>query len=108
VEYRTVQQWVAWYRAGGVAEVRGHRRAGKGQVPRLTAEQRAQVVAHPATGACSTVHDVIDWVQEQFGVSYTPSGMDTLLARHRVHPKVPRPIKPKTSPEVQATWKGGA
>jgi transposase len=33
VEYRTVQQWVAWYRAGGVAEVRGHRRAGKGRYP---------------------------------------------------------------------------
>lgn len=108
VEYRTVQQWVAWYRAGGVAEVRAHRRAGKGQVPRLTAEQQAQVVAHTATGACFTVQDVITWVQDQFGVTYRPTGMYTLLARHRVRPKVPRPINPKTSAEAQATWKGGA
>jgi transposase len=108
VTYRTVQQWLAWYRAGGVAAVRAHRKAGRGRVARLTAAQQAQVVAHTATGACFTVQDVIAWVAAQFGVTYSPTGMYTLLARHQVRPKVPRPINPKTSPAAQETWKRGA
>jgi transposase len=108
VAYRTVQQWLAWYRAGGVAEVRTDRKAGRGQLPRLSPAQQAQVVAHTAAGECFTVQDTVDWVREQFGVVYTRKGMYTLLARHHCHPKVPRPINPKTTPEAQEGWKKGA
>src|SRR3954470_23304478 len=35
VEERTVQRWLAWYRAGGLAEVEGRHAQGKGAAPFL-------------------------------------------------------------------------
>jgi hypothetical protein len=46
--YRSVQRWVAWYREGGVPEVRGHWMGGIGQPSFLTAAAQvgiADVVA---------------------------------------------------------------
>lgn len=107
VAYRTVQQWLAWYRTGGVMAVRRHRKGGRGQRARLSAEQQAQLLAHIATGACYTAQDAISWLAVQFGVTYTVSGMYDLLRRQGVRPKVPRPFNPKSSPERQAAWKKG-
>src|ERR671914_819848 len=42
VHYVTLQQWVAWYRQGGIGEVRAHRKAGPGQPAWLTPEQQEQ------------------------------------------------------------------
>jgi transposase len=108
VNYRTVQDWLAWYRRGGLAQVRRHRRAGKGRAAYLSAEQQAQLVAEAATGHFFTVVDAVRWVAETFGVAYTPKGMHRLLTRLGCRKKVPRPINPKTSPEAQAAWKTGA
>ena len=108
VHERTVQEWVGWYRTGGIAAVRAPRRAGKGRAARLTPEQQAQLVAHAATGGFFTVADVLDWVANTFGVDYTASGMYTLLARLGCRKKVPRPMNPKTSAEAQLAWKKGA
>jgi hypothetical protein len=33
--YRSVQRWVAWYRAGGLPEVMGHKMGGQGRRPLL-------------------------------------------------------------------------
>lgn len=97
-----------WYRAGGRAAVRGHRRAGKGRAAYLSAEQQAPLVRHAASGAVYTAQDAVEWVEAQFGVRYTRDGIYGLLRRLKVRPKVPRPINPKTSPAVQAAWKRGA
>jgi|SRR5215207_1365033 len=107
VAYRTVQQWLAWYRTRGVTEVRRHRKGGRGQRARLSAAQQGQLLAHIATGACYTAQDAISWLRAQFGVTYTLSGMYDLLRRQGVRPKVPRPLNPKSSPEAQAAWKKG-
>jgi hypothetical protein len=40
VHYTSVQQWVAWYRQGGMAEVRSHRKMGQGQPPGLPQPSR--------------------------------------------------------------------
>src|ERR671936_1686967 len=41
VHYRTVQQWVTWYRVGGLPEVRRHHTGGRQGAPsHLTAAQR--------------------------------------------------------------------
>lgn len=104
---RTVQQWVSWYRDGGLEVVRGHRRAGRGRPGWLSAEQQAALVAQAATGAFTTARDAVTWVAEQFGVHYRVGGMYRLLARLTIHPKVPRPMNPKTSAEAQAAWKKG-
>ena len=53
---RTVERWLGWYRAGGLAEVRrrvpGH--GATGAPGRLTAEQRAALLARTAEGAFRT------------------------------------------------------
>lgn len=108
VHERTVQQWLTWYRVGGLAAVRGHRRAGPGRAAYLSADQQAALLAQAATGSFYTAHDAMRWVVDQFGVHYTVKGMYRLLARLKTHPKVPRPQNPKTSPEAQAAWKRGA
>lgn len=108
VHERTVQQWLGWYRRGGIPAVRAPRRAGKGRVAKLTPAQQAQLVAQAATGCFFTVTDALRWVADTFGVRYTASGMYTLLDRLGCAKKVPRPMNPKTSPEAQAAWKRGA
>jgi transposase len=105
---RTVQQWLAWYRQDGLAGIRAHRRQGPGKAAWLSPEQQAALVAEAATGVFYTAHDAVAWVQEQFGVTYRLKGMYRLLARLKVHPKVPRPFNPNASPTQQAAWKGGA
>lgn len=107
VHERTVQEWVGWYRRGGLAAVRAPRRAGKGRAAKLTPEQQAQLLAEAATGSFFTVADALNWAAEAFGVSYTSSGMYTLLSRLGCAKKVPRPMNPKTSPEAQAAWEKG-
>jgi transposase len=108
VHYRTVQRWVGWYRAGGLAEVRRHHGGGRGKPPYLTAEQAAAVKAEAATGAFRTAAEVRQWVEEQFGVSYTGKGIYSLLERLTCRPKVPRPIHTKTDQAAQEAWKKGA
>jgi transposase len=108
VNYRTVQDWLGWYRQGGLPEVRGHRRAGKGRAAYLTRDQQGQLIAEAATGHFFTIADAVAWVVTTFGVTYTAKGMHRLLTRLGCRKKVPRPMNPKTSPEAQAAWKGGA
>jgi transposase len=108
VHERSVQQWVAWYRAGGVDAVAAHRKAGKGTRARLTAEQQAALVAEAATGRFRTAAEAVAWVRERFDAVYTVSGMHQLLRRLRCRPKVPRPLAEKADPAAQAAWQGGA
>jgi transposase len=105
VHERTVQRWVGWYREGGVAAVRAHRQAGRGQPAFLTAEQQAQLWAAAAAGAFRTAAEAQQWVERQFGVHYRPGGIYALLGRLRIHPKVPRPVNPKADQAAQAAWK---
>lgn len=107
VHERSVQRWVGWYRAGGIAAVRAHRQAGTGQPSSLTAPQQAQVWEQAARGAFRTAAEAQRWVAEQFGVHYQPGGMYALLGRLRIHPKVPRPVNPKADQAAQAAWKKG-
>lgn len=107
VHERSVQHWVAWYRAGGIGGVAAHRKAGKGTRARLTPAQQAAVVAEAATGCFRTAAEVVTWVEAQFGAVYTISGMHQLLRRLRCTPKVPRPLAEKADPVAQEAWKKG-
>jgi transposase len=107
VHERSVQQWVAWYRAGGRAAVLAPRRQGKGKAPLLTPNQQAQLRTHTATGAIHTAAQARQWVAETFGVTYTEGGMYALLGRLAIHPKVPRPVNPKADLQEQDRWKKG-
>ncbi len=108
IHYKTLQQWVAWYRAGGVAEVRSHRKAGRqGRASKLTAEQLSALRAKTATGVFHTASQARAWVCSEFGVTYTPKSIYGVLARLKLHPKVPRPQAIKADPLAQAEWKKG-
>jgi putative transposase len=107
VHERSVQQWIAWYRAGGMGEVAAHRKAGKGTRARLTTAQQAALLAEAATGRFRTAAEAVQWVAAVFGVTYTVSGMHQLLRRLRCAPKVPRPLAEQADPAAQEGWKKG-
>jgi transposase len=107
VHERSVQQWIAWYRIGGMGEVAAHRKAGKGTRARLTGEQHAVLLAEAATGRFRTAAEVVTWVEERCGAVYTVSGMHQLLRRLHCRPKVPRPLAEKADPIAQEGWKKG-
>jgi len=105
--YRTLQRWVAWYRAGGLEAVRTHRMGGYGQPARLTAAQQEQLAQEVATGRFRNAVAMRAWVAETFGVTYTEGGMYSLLERLRCKPKVPRPLHEKANLAAQEAWKRG-
>lgn len=105
--YRTVQRWLADYRAGGVAAVITRHKGGHGQPRRLSPDQEAALAAEASRGSFRTATEARQWLRTRYGVTYTEGGMYSVLARLRVHPKVPRPANPKADPAVQQAWKKG-
>jgi transposase len=107
VHYRTVQEWVAWYRTGGVSEVLQHRHGGHGgQERRLSEEQEAELKAKAEAGEIRTIQDGVEWAKTH-DVEYTYWGMRGVFARLGLKKKVPRPKSPQTSDEEQQAWKKG-
>jgi|SRR5215210_1364755 len=107
VDERTVQRWLAWYRADGLAPLEGRHAGSQGAPSFLTVEQRAELADEVATGRFRTAAEIRRWVQERWGVSYTEGGMYALLGRLRCAPKVPRPVHEKADHRAQARWKRG-
>lgn len=85
VDYRTIQRWVAWYRAEGLDSVLqrtpGHRAPGRR--PKLTSEQTQVILARYEDGQFRSVREVVEWVREELGVEFTYSGMYAHLRRAR-------------------------
>jgi len=108
VDERTVQRWLAWYRAGQLGPIEGRHAGSQGAPSFLTAEQKAELAEEVATGRFRTAAEIRAWVQERWAVSYTDGGMYALLTRLRCAPKVPRPIHEKADHLAQARWKKGA
>jgi len=107
VDERTVQRWLGWYRAGGLAPLEGRHAGSQGAPSYLTPEQRAELSDEIATGRFRTAAEIRRWAQERWGVRYTEGGMYALLRRLRCAPKVPRPVHEKTDQLAQARWKKG-
>ena len=80
-----VSQWLKRGTAGGVAALR--RRTAPGSAPRLTVEQRAQLVDALAKGGCAfgfigdvwTTKRIAALIKELFGVSYHPAPVSRLV-----------------------------
>lgn len=107
VHYRSVQRWVAWYRAGGLGLVRAHHMGGTGHAPFLNAEAQEEVAREVETGRFRTAEEMRDWIAERHGVTYRVSGIYSLLKRLKCRPKVPRPVHAKADQAAQAAWKKG-
>jgi transposase len=107
VHYRTFQEWVAWYRKGGVAEVLQHRHGGHGGPERrLNEDQEAELIAKAEAGEIRTIQDGVEWAKAQ-GVDYTYWGMRWVFYRLGLKKKVPRRKAPQASDEEQEAWKKG-
>ena len=93
IGYRILQDWVAWYRHGGLAEVlkriKGH--GHQGRPANLNALQQKALAAKVALGCFRTVWDAIRWVQDRWKVRYSYTGLHSHLKRLKCRPKVPRP-----------------
>jgi len=108
VGYRTVQEWIGWYRQGGLAEVLSRRHGGHSGPPRrLTPQQETELKAKAEAGEIRAIGDGVAWAEETYGVKYTYWGMRWVFARLDLRPQVPRPHSPKASEAEQAAWKKG-
>ena len=102
VHYRTVQEWVAWYRKGGVDEVLQHRHGGHGGQERwLNEEQEAELKAKAEAGQIRIIQDGVEWAKKIYGVEYIYWGMCWVFYRLDLKKKVPRPKSPQASAEKQ-------
>lgn len=108
VHYRTVQEWIGWYRIGGLAEVLKHRCGGQGGAKRrLTKEQEEELVAKSKAGEIHDIGAGVEWAEKEHQVSYTYWGMRHVFRRLKLKKKVPRPKSPKASAAEQEAWKKG-
>lgn len=108
VHYRTVQEWVSWYRQGGIEAVLTHRHGGSRiHSRRLSDEQEAELKQKADAGEIHRIADGVVWAQEAHQVEYTYWGMRRVFARLGLRQKVPRPRNPKASATEQEAWKKG-
>ena len=66
VSYRAGQQWLAWYRSGGVEQVLHHitGHASRGATPYLSAKLQRGLAARVELGDFKTVWEVVQWVED--------------------------------------------
>ncbi len=106
IGYRTLQDWVAWYRHGGLKEVLQRIRAhgNQGRPARLNVLQQKALAAKVALGNFRNVGDAIQWVKDRWQVQYSYSGLFKCLKRLKCRLKVPRPRSVKADVEAQKEW----
>ena len=104
---RTIQNWIAWYRLGGVDEVLGRRHGGfRDGSRRLSPEQEQELKEQAEQGKLRTSWDGVHWAQQQ-GVKYQYGGMRKVFDRLKLRKKMPRPRNPKADIVQQEGWKKG-
>lgn len=69
-------------------EVVSHRMGGRGQPRYLSAEQERELVDEVLTGRFKTAGEIRDWIEGEYGVSYKPGNVYTLLSRLGCRPRV--------------------
>jgi len=108
VHYRTVQEWVSWYRQGGMDALLTHRHGGRRiHGRRLSDEQEAELKQTADAGEIHRIEDGVTWAQETHQVDDTSWGMRQVFARLGLRQQLPRPRNPKASEADQEAWKKG-
>jgi len=109
VSRRTVQEWVQRYNAGGLEGLADRRRGGNRR--HLSADQERQVcqyLDHVSADPHDGVRhgkDLRRWLERQFGVLYSLTGVYDLLHRLGYSCLMPRPRHAKADPQAQAAFK---
>jgi len=83
IPLRTLQQWITWYRRGGLSELlrRICGNGSKGRPAYLSSAQEQAVLAALHRGQFTTVKQVRDWIEAQWGIHFTDSGLYSWLCR---------------------------
>lgn len=105
--YRTVQDWVARYRADGRAGLTTTPAPPPPPPSHLTPAQWDEVRQYLRAGTTRTVDQLRQWMARTFDVTWSYEGLRKALHRERIRLKVPRPRHEKTDRAVQAAWKKG-
>ena len=98
---KTLKRWVKTFAASGVEGLSTFNYVGN--TPWLTEPQIEQFTAWLDERVRST-KEAIAWVEQQFGLDYTESGMLKLLKRLDYRYKQPAQIPSKADPDAQALW----
>jgi transposase len=98
---KTLKRWVKLFAASGLEALSTFNYAGN--TPWLTEPQIEQFTAWLDQRVRST-KEAIAWVEQQFGLDYTQSGMLKLLKRLDYRYKQPAQIPSKADPQAQAMW----
>ena len=85
---RSLQRWWKQYRQQGLEsllEVEPTRQ------PKLSLAQQQALMEEAGKGAFSTINEIVDWVEQSFGIHYTQVGMWKLVKRLKIKKKTARP-----------------
>lgn len=77
----------------------------KGSWAKLSSVQQARLLQRLDQGDISTQHQLIDWLQQEMGISYTQSGISCLLARLKVKLKTGRPTNVRKDKAAEEAFK---
>jgi transposase len=101
VHPKTLKRWVKAFASGGEAALTSFNSVGGDGW--LTDQQQQQFTTWLDSDIRSTA-EAISWVEEQFGLDYSDSGMRKLLKRLDYRYKQPAVLPSKAKPDVQAAW----
>ena len=106
VMHTTIQRWVRWYEAGGIAEV-ARRKSGNRKTHRQawTVEQEAKLKEAVSEGRFRTVGEAVRWCAEVLGIEVSEGKVYYWFRRWGYRKKVPRPLAQKADVEAQEVWK---
>ena len=88
VNKRSTQKWWRQYKEQGLESLLV---VAPTRQPRLSAQQQQELLAEAAKGEFSTIVEILRWVEQSFGISYTEVGMWKLVKRLKIKKKTPRP-----------------
>ncbi len=98
---KTLKRWIKAFVVGGEAALTSFNYVGGDGW--MTGEQQQQFTTWLDSDIRSTA-EAITWVEEQFGLSYSDSGMRKLLKRLDYRYKQPAVLPAKANSEAQAAW----
>ena len=98
---KTLKRWIKAFASGGEDALLSLKYVGGDGW--MTDEQQQQFTTWLDSDVRSTA-EAITWVEEQFGLSYSDSGMRKLLGRLDYRYKQPAVLPAKANPEAQAAW----
>jgi transposase len=98
---KTLKRWIKVFASGGEDALLSLKYVGGDGW--MTDEQQQQFTTWLDSDVRSTA-EAITWVEQQFGLSYSDSGMRKLLKRLDYRYKQPAVLPAKANPEAQAAW----